>query len=767
MGLQTRSIAEVLPRRLALLAVPVVVGILLLPLLGSTSAARAAGCPNEAIREEQGSTYLPECRAYEMVTPTEKDNGEPLIVVAGAYEPSPTGFISARAALSGNRFAWASEQVMPGSKTPGVEFLSSRGPGGWTSENVIPPQNEWIGLGCPALVTMPAYSADLSKSVLADGWGQVGSFKGEGQGCGHDEPRLVPGEPEGFQNLFLRDTESNTYRLINVTPPDAPEPKLAPENHGQYFPAAFLAGSSDLSHVVFEEELPLTANAGQGDELYEWADGVVHLVTVLPDGDPVNGSLASSTRNTTVEERTGGTFVPANIAQYRNAVSADGDRVFFEAGGDLYLRENPESESPVECVEQTDPCTVQLDRSQGSGPGGGGKFMLASADGSIAFFTDDAAAGLTSDTIPGSGTNLYRFDADTGILVDLTASIHAEVVGVTAAAEDGSDLYFVAEAGLATGAIPGAPNLYVARGDGLQFIATLDQEADGCDWMAPSCIVYPNQGGLTARASPDGRFLAFESTGSLTGYDNVGPTCVPILEGVQVSGYEPGACAEIFLYDSASATLRCASCNPDNSPPSGPAVIRFPAKNFNIEDRVAYPERNIAEDGRVFFDTRDQLSPNDTNGRRYDVYEYYQGELHLLSSGTSTADSFFLDADASGSDVFIGTAQPLVGRDRDQTYDIYDARVGGGFAEPPAAGACSGESCRAGDSGDLATQHPATESPPTPASKPHACRSKKKCAQHSKPSRHKVKKRRTGHGHRSSGKKIKARQTVARSGGGK
>ena len=53
--------------------------------------------------------------------------------------------------------------------------------------------------------------------------------------------------------------------------------------------------------------------------------------------------------------------------------------------------------------------TAQLDASQGAGPGGG-QFQIASADGRRCF-SDDASAGLTGDTVPGSGQNLYRYDA--------------------------------------------------------------------------------------------------------------------------------------------------------------------------------------------------------------------------------------------------------------------------------------------------------------------------------------------------------------------
>src|SRR4029077_19493995 len=41
------------------------------------------------------------------------------------------------------------------------------------------------------------------------------------------------------------------------------------------------------------------------------------------------------------------------------------------------------------------------------------------------------------------------------------------------------------------------------------------------------------------------------------------------------------------------------------------------------------------------------------------------------------------------------SAQRLIPRDSDSAYDIYDARVGGGFIEPHPSLACEGEGCSA------------------------------------------------------------------------
>jgi hypothetical protein len=51
------------------------------------------------------------------------------------------------------------------------------------------------------------------------------------------------------------------------------------------------------------------------------------------------------------------------------------------------------------------------------------------------------------------------------------------------------------------------------------------------------------------------------------------------------------------------------------------------------------------------------------------------GCVALISSGKSDKESAFLDASASGEDVFFLTASQLTTEDTDSAYDIYDAHV--------------------------------------------------------------------------------------------
>jgi len=105
--------------------------------------------------------------------------------------------------------------------------------------------------------------------------------------------------------------------------------------------------------------------------------------------------------------------------------------------------------------------------------------------------------------------------------------------------------------------------------------------------------------------------------------------------------------------------------------------------------------------------------PLDTNGQE-DVYEFEpvgigscsasssgfdEGEggcVSLVSSGTSSKESGFLDASANGNDVFFLTGERLVGEDKDTALDVYDARVCSA-AEPCAAGAASSSACVTAD----------------------------------------------------------------------
>src|SRR5260370_37038208 len=114
-----------------------------------------------------------------------------------------------------------------------------------------------------------------------------------------------------------------------------------------------------------------------------------------------------------------------------------------------------------------------------------------------------------------------------------------------------------------------------------------------------------------------------------------------------------GKAAVAFSLTKAGRTrISSASSTPIGRPPGGGAAIRWPAApDTNAELKNRYPQRNVSDAGQVFFESTESLVLADRNGQR-DVYQYEAGSPHLVSSGTSEAPSYFMDATPSGSDVF-------------------------------------------------------------------------------------------------------------------
>lgn len=327
----------------------------------------------------------------------------------------------------------------------------------------------------------------------------------------------------------------------------------------------------------------------------------------------------------------------AALAASAGAVSTDGSRIYFVEleDGAIYLSE---ADGASRLLPQT--------------TGGGASFQVASSSGRFAFFI---RAG-----------HLFRYDADTEAVADLTPA--GEVHGVLGASEDGSRVYYASTAGL------------FEWDNGVTV-----ELAPGADAVAAGN--YPPVTGA-ARVSADGSHLLFASTAELTGYENDGQT-------------------EAFLYGppvgGGKARLTCISCNPTGERPQGSAAIPGAIAN-GVSAGGLYRPRSLSSSGnRAFFDSSDELVPQDSNHEQ-DVYEWEAsgegsctregGCVQLLSSGRSEEPTSFVDADVDGSNAFFLTSASLVFADPG-SYDLYDARVEGGFPVPPSVVPCDGDACQA------------------------------------------------------------------------
>lgn len=280
---------------------------------------------------------------------------------------------------------------------------------------------------------------------------------------------------------------------------------------------------------------------------------------------------------------------------------------------------------------------------------GEAEFQLASANGSVAYYLADA--------------HLQRYVAASESTTDLTPG--GGVQGVLGAAADGSIVYYATAEG-------------IFRWQG----GSASPVAEGAGAAAPAD--YPPAEGA-ARVSADGSHLLFLSKAELSGYENF-------------------ELPELFLYGpppgGGGSALLCVSCNPTGERPRGGASI--PAAVANGSTRIYKPRVLSADGERVFFDSEDVLSIQDTN-QRPDVYEWEAagagscthapGCVQLVSSGRSGEASTFLDASAEGTDVFFLTGESLVAGDPG-SIDLYDYREGGGFPAAPTAIPCSADACQ-------------------------------------------------------------------------
>jgi hypothetical protein len=598
-----------------------------------------APCPNEQRRIETNSVNLSDCRGYEQVMPPNKD------YPFGKFENNV-----AVAASSGNAVAFNTFGPLPGSEggTQDNYAIARRGDGGWVTTSISPRQDPLPGEGTS--VGFQGFTDDLSTAIL-----------------GSEEPPLTPDAPLGVRNLYLRNTETGAYTLLTINP----------GTHGLSPFDDFVGASADLTHVVFGSHDPLTEGLPDDLEvgLYEWTNGQLRYVGVLPGGTPASFAI-----------------VPG---RYKHVISEDGRRILFLDGdtGQIYDRIDGTSTLHVSASKRTTPDPSGPQRAT---------FWAATPDGGTVFFT--SAEALTNDATTGvddngnptdAGTDLYAYHVGSNTLEDLSVDSNpadsatgANVQGVIGASEDGQYVYFVALGALAGDATSGVPNLYLSHGDDVTYIGALDpsdNQAWGVQQFSPEAVL-----GVTSRVTPDGRNMLFQSVASLTGYDNVNPsTDTPT--------------KQVYRYSADADTLSCVSCRPDGAPPAGDSTITPP--NFPNMTR-----RNISDDGaRVFFNSTDAIVPGDTN-EKADVYEWTGGTIHLVSPGKGPFNAIFYDAGADGKDVFFATGERLVGQDTDSHVDLYDARAGGGFQAPPIRLApCEGEACRTSTSAVPASAAPGTE----------------------------------------------------------
>jgi hypothetical protein len=611
----------------------------------------------------------PDDRGYELVSPGQKNGGgvaAPEAVYGGGdFQAAPTSEPAGAAVTYGSASSFGGGAGAP----PESQYLSTRTPTGWVTQDVSAPTASGAYGPQPDGAPYRLFATDLSAGLLFGGLPCRGGL----EACPAPTPVLPgSGAPADYMAYYLRAPSGGFSSLLSAD-------ELAHTAVGpSAFSVSFAGAAPDLSHLVLSSCAALTADATEvvaeaghcqasAQNLYELSGGTLTALSLLPG-----------------EAHTTPAQGPTLFAAPIGAISEDGALAYFyAAGGKLYLREG----SQTKLVSAA------------------GAFQVASADGSVAFYTE---AG-----------HLYRYLAGAGSATDLTPG--GGVLGVLGASHDGGVVYYQGGSG-------------IERWAG----GTTSVVAGGADAAAPSD--YPPATG-TSRVTPDGSHLAFLSAAELTDYDSNGRT-------------------EVYIYGpigGGAPRLICASCNPSGERADGSASI--PGAPANGSTR-AYRPRALAEDGRrLIFDSTDSLLPADSDGQP-DVYEWEEdgegdcrtapGCISLISSGRAIEGARFIDASADGNDVYFLTDESLVGADPGST-DLYDARVGGGFPEAPAPIPCVADACQALPS---APEDPQPGSLVANAGNPPPRIEGKQARHHKKPhhKRHDRHRHRSGaHGHKKAG----------------
>jgi hypothetical protein len=623
----------------------------------------AGACANDPIRAQQASTYLPDCRAYELVTPPDTNGRIPTLAGFGntSYGAS---ILTEPVSPDGESLLFGSE----GGALPGVggggfhdAFDARRTAGGWGSS--------FVGVS-GAQASEPeigGFSSD-HRYAFFEAKGS-GSFPIEGGGVGaHYVHR-----PDGVIDPSCSPEPSSGFEWIGCgslgNEPRADGKSISPGGDHVVF-----ATENEISAARLQLE-PCAAPTGTTAIYDRTADGVTHCISVKPDGT---------------------SFLAGEDATYL-ATSADGSAVAFRVGTTTYVRLDDR-----ETIEVT---------------GDQAKFADISQDGRrIAYLRPNPSQPLVPGTEIPQG-EIFLCDVSSGPCDGAGATHESTRIGsgeasvIVNVSADGSHVYFVSPRQLAgSQGSPGAENLYLWDGSGVRFIATVttpdvigEEGASGGShqeglglWVtnvaAQPAAHFNGPASDPSRTTPDGSVFVFQSAAALTGYDNQGHR-------------------QLFRYDSEAALdqqLACISCNPTGAAATSDASLQsdtgrtfaaFPPVNAAIDIQ------NIADDGRqIFFQSGDRLVPSDIDEKQ-DVYEWeadgsggcsrLPGCISLISAGHSVGDDYLYAMTPDGRNVFFLSGDTLDSKDPDQTPSIYDARVEGGFAQANAQAAeCVGETCQ-------------------------------------------------------------------------
>lgn len=324
--------------------------------------------------------------------------------------------------------------------------------------------------------------------------------------------------------------------------------------------------------------------------------------------------------------------------------------------------------------------TVDVSPSRRSTPDPAGPqartFVQGTPDGDKVLF--ETAEQLVDDDT-NSHVDLYQYDLRHDTLTWVTDDASADYRGVVRAADDQSLVYFVVTGPFDGRGAVGRPNLFVRTAAGATRLVTTLDDSDSEVWTS-------REWGRQAEATPDGRRLVFASRAALVASDT-------------------DQKIDLYGYDAPTDTLK-----------------KLSAGNGDFDVLGAFSTHRVGEshylsdDGEYgLFSTNEPLDVHDGNDAG-DVYRWRWSDnsTALVSAGYGGQNPWFIPAavpigvSPDGKDLFIQTTVPIDDSDTNGQWDIYDARLDGGFPRETPRPSCDGDECQGRATAPPASQSPAT-----------------------------------------------------------
>jgi hypothetical protein len=644
-------------------------------------------CPgNEAFRPG-AAAFLPDCRAYEMVSPVDKNGADVSVLFDSIGDRAGLD----QTAANGEELTYSAYRAFGdgGSSPYTSQYLATRVPGaGWVSTGTSPPREGPSIFNSPALdVQYKGFSADLCSGWLIQ----------------ETRNQLADGAAPGFRTLYRRDLCGGGYEAL--------APLTAPTGlTGSEFTLELQGFAADGSRAFFVAGGALANGAtATASQLYEVSGDETTLVCVLPNGTPFGGGCSAATGSNSHAERS---------AAVEGAISSDGSTVYWSAAAEgaakLYVRLSGAVTLPVST--------------------GAARFWTAAADGSRAVYSE--------------GEKLKLFDLDEGASTSVVGGFEG-LLGASRDARTLYLVSSESIGGEGVAGRPNLYRYEAGEPGSLEFIATLaGADVDATNAIPAPVATWPIR--HTARVSPDGGALAFTSVGEPTGYDNADTAsgepdaevylyrkatdeliCASCRRGgARPSGRDVARETAPLSNEFWAAALIPAAQNSLHAP----RVLSDAGDRLFFESFDALSPRDVNGQRDVYEWEADGAGDCAAGVAGFDPA--VGGCVNLISSGDSSVGSEIVDSSPAGRDVFFKTESSLLPQDPG-AVDIYDARAGGGFAALPAAPQpCQGEACQAAvpppASLGVASNVPRSEGNLKPKTKP--CRKgSRRVARHGKP----------------------------------